>query len=327
MSTATPAAPQADTLPTLSALPGAPRERWRAFQADRTIHHTPRPLLRADKRIVTMGSCFANELRAYLLGNDIGQLSPRVPESVLPLMHDASKEETSWGPWNGLSNLQWYNTFTIRQEVERAVGLWRHDPEDYWTINVKGETLYQCPYRRRIFADSPEKLAEITRAIDEDVRRGFAESELVIWTLGLIEVWRAHASGRFSCAEPGYCWGGGAAETSFHLSTYEENLDNVRTAVRLLREHFGPKEVVLTVSPVPLGRTFREGVDIAIANMESKSTLRTVAGAIEREFEEVEYFPAYELCMLEGNAFREDGRHVRREKVAQIMDFFVASHS
>jgi hypothetical protein len=273
-----------------------------------------------------MGSCFANELRAYLTSREIGVLYPNVPADALPLMHEASKEESSWGPWNGQSNLQWYNTFSIRQEIERATGVWPHDPSDHWTVKVKDEVLYQCPYRRRIFANTPEDLRDITTAIDTDTRVGLELSELVILTLGLTEVWRKTDNGRISCAEPGYCDGGGQNETEFVMSTYDQNLDNLRTVLTLLRNHFDRKRIVVTVSPVPLGRTFRPGLDVAIANMESKSILRAVAGRIQDEFDEVTYFPAYELCMLDATTFRADGRHVERTKVDQIMALFVASH-
>lgn len=310
----------------IQARPHTTRSRWRDFQADRTIHQNPKPIFRTDSTIATMGSCFANELRAFLIQKGIGQLGPKIPEGALPLMHDASKEESSWGPWDGQSNLQWYNTFSIRQEVERAVGIWPHDPADYWTVSIGGETLYQCPYRRRIFADSPEKLAEITRAIDASVKESLQKAEVVIWTLGLTEVWRKKDNGRFSCAEPGYCMGAGHAETELVPSDYLSNYDNMDNALRLLREHFGQKKVVITVSPVPLGKTFRPDIDIVVANMESKSTLRAVAGRIAAECEEVTYFPAYELCMLDPTTYRPDGRHVARDKVDQIMAFFVASH-
>ena len=273
-----------------------------------------------------MGSCFANELRAHLVAQEIGTLGPRVPAEARLLMHDASKEESSFGPWDGQSNLQWYNTFSLRQELERAAGLWPHDPLDHWVVEIEGERLYQCPYRRRIFADSPDGLATITSAIDRSIREGFERADVVIWTLGLTEVWRKKDNGRMSCAEPGYCRGAGHRETEFVASDYESNLTNMETALRLLGDHFGPKQVVVTVSPVPLGRTFRPGMDIPVANMESKSTLRAVAGRISTVFDEVTYFPAYELCMLDPETYRPDGRHVERAKVAQIMRLFVESH-
>ena len=121
------------------------------------------------------------------------------------------------------------------------------------------------------------------------------------------------------------CRGGGQVETEFVASTYEDNLLNVKTTMEVLRKHFGEKRVVLTVSPIPLGRTFRP-LEVAVANSESKSILRAVAGRISSEFENVTYFPSYEMCVSDPQAYKEDGRHVRPEKGAQIMNFFVACH-
>lgn len=312
--------------PRVGAAAGQIRDRWRAFHEDHVIHQPKLPLFSASDTVLTMGSCFANELRAFLRRRELGVLYPNVPVEVHDLIHPHSHEVSSWGPWNGESNLQWYNTFTLRQEVERATGVWQPSTDDVWTVTMGREVLYQCPYRRRMFARSPEDLAAVTAAIDQDIRTGMADADLIILTLGLTEVWRKVDNGRISCAEPGYCSGGGKTETTFHASTFAENLDNIRTAVLLLNEHFGRKQLVVTTSPVPLGRTFRP-LDVAVANMESKSILRAVAGAVAAEFDNVTYFPSYELCATDPSAFRlDDGRHVRPEKVDQIMSLFVASH-
>jgi GSCFA family len=82
--------------------------------------------------------------------------------------------------------------------------------------------------------------------------------------------------------------------------------------------------LILTVSPVPLGSTFAPGLDHAIANTESKSILRAVAGELVRKDDHVHYFHSYELVMhaSRGEVFLDDGRHVRPEYVAGIMQDF-----
>lgn len=80
----------------------------------------------------------------------------------------------------------------------------------------------------------------------------------------------------------------------------------------------------MTVSPVTLARTFTKN-EIYAANMESKSTLRAVAGRLSSEYKSVRYFPSYELVTGVGaTAFQErDGRHVKPEMVERIMKAFV----
>ena len=66
-----------------------------------------------------------------------------------------------------------------------------------------------------------------------------------------------------------------------------------------------------------LGATFTDA-DVFLATMESKSTLRAVAGQLAAEFDRVHYFPSYEICQM-GNPFSPDGRHVRSDVVAMIV--------
>ena len=82
---------------------------------------------------------------------------------------------------------------------------------------------------------------------------------------------------------------------------------------------------MLTVSPVPLGRTFTD-LDVVVANVESKCLLRTAAGEMARRFENVHYFPSFEICGASGEVYEDDGRHVRRNVVQQIVRLFTAQH-
>ncbi len=82
-------------------------------------------------------------------------------------------------------------------------------------------------------------------------------------------------------------------------------------------------KVILTTSPVPLAMTFRE-VDHVIANTESKSILRAVCGQIEREYDNVIYYPSYELAIHTDRptVFKPDGRHVKSKFISFIMSHF-----
>lgn len=309
----------------LQFLSGPTNQYFREFVSNRTFRNPRIELVRRGSTLLTMGSCFANEVRAYLESRQIGEVLPKIPVDALGLFDDASKEESSWGPWNGVSNLQYYNTFSIRQEIEKAAGIWRQEADDFWQVEMGGKQLFQCPYRRRIFAESPEDLRKLTCRIDQAIREGLETADLMVFTLGLTEVWRKKDNGRVSCCEPGYCHGGGELETEFVASSFQQNLDNLRATVNVIKQHFGNRNILISVSPVPLGRTFRP-LEVTVANTESKSILRTVAGEIAGAFDNVYYFPSYEMCLSDPNAFREDGRHVTRNKVDQIMGLFESCH-
>jgi hypothetical protein len=70
--------------------------------------------------------------------------------------------------------------------------------------------------------------------------------------------------------------------------------------------------------------TFRD-LDHLIANTESKSILRTVAGQIQEEYPDiVNYFHSFEISSNSNReaVYMEDARHVRRDFVEGIMSEF-----
>ena len=84
---------------------------------------------------------------------------------------------------------------------------------------------------------------------------------------------------------------------------------------------FNPKaKIILTVSPVPLGSTFSDS-DNLIANTESKSILRAVAGAIVRKYDFCNYFHSYEMAtsLDRSQVFIQDARHISKPFVRHIM--------
>lgn len=70
------------------------------------------------------------------------------------------------------------------------------------------------------------------------------------------------------------------------------------------------------------------GLDIAIANSLSKSTLRAAAGAFEAAHDDVDYFPSYEIATLSERSFAyaPDCLHVSDQIVGQIMGVFIGAY-
>lgn len=123
-------------------------------------------------------------------------------------------------------------------------------------------------------------------------------------------------------------WGGRQDLAIFKLSSFVENYQNLKDTLDLLLRFFPNKQVVLSVSPVPLEATFAP-TDVATANVESKAILRAVAGQICREYPaNVTYFPAYEMAtVLPGPVFKEDGRHVLPEFADKVTSAFMGIFS
>jgi hypothetical protein len=99
----------------------------------------------------------------------------------------------------------------------------------------------------------------------------------------------------------------------------------VADSVALLRRH-GKRgqKIVLTVSPVPLGRTFTD-MDVIVANTMAKSTLRVAAHRLSDRIEGLDYFPSYEAVMHSDPnlCWQRDRRHVSDVIVGRIIETFL----
>lgn len=296
---------------------------WSRSRRGRLVTVAPQPIVSRDSRIFTIGSCFAMEIRRQLQAGGFRSLPDFSGVSI-----DRRYQFAGGIPDN--ERFVYYDTFTIRQEFDKAFGLWTQGEDEYWRMtarplnaNMNWPEAFQDAHRKLCFADSLAGIHDVRTQVDKAMRDGIHEADVYIITLGLIEVWRIKATGRFCCRPPGSAGAGGLLETEFHLSTFEENLENMRHVFRTLFLHYPARQVVLTVSPVALEATHTGG-DVVVANTESKAVLRAVAGRLCREFPNVHYFPSYEYALY-GDIFEEDGRHVKKNEVSNILSFFFAA--
>ncbi len=301
-----------------------PNPRFSSHFTNKLLTVPLKPLFGAEDTVFTIGSCFAERIRIALAEQGV---------NVGPPMQDIVMEPDRYRI-DGLPkrpHMNYYNSFTIRQEFERHAGLWKQDPADYWTLRKDpfwgGAQMYQDPYRRAVYGRTPEDLTLAVSRIDAAIDAGIRASGVFFMTLGMAEVFVNRQSGRIACQKPGYAGGAGEAETFFHMSSYEENMENMERVIEIITGIRPDARIVVTVSPVGLARTFGDQ-DILVANTEGKSILRAVLGALARKHACVTYFPSYEIVM--GNAplsFREDdGRHVANWVVARIVAAFKAAH-
>lgn len=306
-----------------------PNALWRKFHESQIISTEARPYFSSSGPVFTMGSCFAEEIRKSLSARgfqcrpDYSRISFKTGGAIVDELPDRV-------------HMNFYNTFSLLQEIQKVGGVWQQDPEDFWTLpgrRIEGGalsdgtgTVYQDPYRRRVFASSPASLRKIVRSIDKVISKGISQASVIVLTLGLTEVFVNKTSGKVVNQRPSYGGGGGELETELVLSGFEENLENMRELIRLLRILNPDARGVLSVSPVPLNRTF-SGDDVVVANQRSKSILVAVAQQASAEAAGWDYFPSYEFVQMTGRAaFKEkDGRHVKPEVVDSIVSGFFDS--
>ena len=305
-------------------IPTQPNTRLGRFVETRALTLSRRPILRPDDLVFTMGSCFAREIRAALKAREIsvGPAFERVEIDMKRWFVDELPDDP---------HLNYYNTFTILQEFQRISGTWRQDDEDYWEVRRGPAGLklkFQDPYKRLTFARSPELLREIVGRLNDQIEIAARSARVFLFTFGIAEVFRKHDNGLIACQKPAYLGGGGSEETELHTSSVSENLANLEALRGLIKSLNPNAHIVVTVSPVPLERTF-SGRDIMVANTEGKSILRAAAGEFARTHpDDVTYFPAYEMVTGIGEkAFdSKDLRHVSPKIVHAIMRAFLLAH-
>ena len=119
-------------------------------------------------------------------------------------------------------------------------------------------------------------------------------------------------------------------ETVYTFKNYgpDEILFDLKRVRSLLQRRNPKMRFLFTVSPVPLTAT-ASGKHVLVATTYSKSTLRSVCGAMTDRFPDVDYFPSYELIaspFSRGFFFEPNMRSVTTGGVNSVMRVFFSEH-
>jgi hypothetical protein len=178
----------------------------------------------------------------------------------------------------------------------------------------------------RVFSGTPEPdlpdRSPAEKAVAHTFRR-LTEASVVVITLGLSEAWYDKTLGCYlNQAPPKLVIMEQTERFELHVLDVSETERALAAMLDAFRRHLQPgSRVLLTVSPVPLHSTFRDR-DIVTANCYSKAVLRCAAELAEKRYDEVAYFPSFEMVTTSDYraVFGEaDYRHVDRDFVNLIM--------
>jgi len=299
---------------------GKANDKWLNFNTRKLIGLSKQPCLKKEDSIFTMGSCFAEEIRIALFKKGFN-LYPKYDR----MSFDKNRVKIDELPER--PHLNFYNTFTVLQELRRSFGelIFKHD--DFFVIKDRfwktEDQIYQDPYKRLSFGKTIEELRMALHNVNLEIDNGIKNSNVFVFTFGMTEVFKNKKNGLIVSQKPLYGGYGNLNDTTLHQSTFEENITNVQTIVDLIQsKKRGEAKIFLSVSPVPLNRTF-SGDDVYIANLESKSLLRAALSEVARKNKNTFYFPSYDYITAFGrDAFEADGRHVKRPAVELIMEIF-----
>jgi len=287
---------------------------WRKIEKNKDI---TLPTLKENKIITTkskvcaMGSCFADEMGWALKerGVNIGNHGE---------VEDLNHVLYRWGTF--------FNPKNLEDCLERIIkNTW--DIEDrHFAFNEKEKVFWYLFMKIRANSSSLEEVKNKLYEVEEFWKNWLYESDTVIFTLGLVEAWVDKKNGRAWQSFYGNVLNSKSYNNLADLKvlSYDDCLTSVRNCVDLVSNFGKKKNIIITVSPIPLEYTFRD-VDVIIANRYSKSLLRTVAEEITQDYDFAHYFPSMEIvtdCVGWPNAYKDDKRHIKvdvfKEKIAPL---------
>lgn len=272
---------------------------------------TPSFALTRDSTVFTIGSCFARNVEEALVARGLS----------VPTARFAAPEAEAPGRPNRILNQ--YNPGTMVQCVRSAAGAGSGQAGLY---PAAGGQVTDCLLATGSRPVSEPRAMERRAQIDRLYAEGLAQADCVVITLGLVEAWydRTHDIYLNEAPPPATLRKPGTG-LEFRRMGVPECHARIAELIDALRAD-RPRNIVLTVSPVPLQVTFAGG-DATTANAYSKSVLRVVADMIVSDYPDTDYFPSYEMVTTAGfRAYGEDNVHVRPVVVDRVVSHMLSHY-
>lgn len=288
------------------------------------VDHRPKFQIEPSWPIFTMGSCFARGVENVLISRGLPLL---LDGHGAPAEHfETWNEETGRGGGAARGHLSRgalnkYSVRSMAHELKRVLlnesypdeGLIELAPDQWFDPHASGLKLLD----KETALANRKRLTEATAQI--------RKARICFFTLGLTETWLDAETGLAMNTHPGPAWLQRMPQRFRFIDYgYEATLNDMLGILTMIRQHCHPEmRFIVTVSPVPLGATFKDA-DVIVANSASKSVLRAVAEELYRRFDFVDYFPSYEIVLNSPRAlaFEEDQLHIARDMVATVMATF-----
>lgn len=275
-------------------------------------------------QIATAGSCFAQHIARNLRqrGCDVMDVEPPPPG-----LSKADAEARGYG----LYSARYANIYTARQLLQLILEANdRETPSDrVWEKNGRFFDA-QRPGIEPAGFDNPEQVLVHRAHHLAKVKRLMRQCNILVFTFGLTEAWIERKSGTVFPTCPGTIAGSFDPDRyAFKNFTAAEILADFKRVYRILKRQDPNKRFLITVSPVPLTATAAP-MHVLQSTTYSKSVLRAVCGELYERFDDVDYFPSYEMIATpfsKGRYFEPNMRSVTKEGVENVMRVFFNEHS
>ena len=260
---------------------------------------TPGFTLAQGASVFTIGSCFARNIEISL--RDHGLRIPTLDLHVPPA-------ELMQGSVLRTGILNKYTPFSMLNEIEQ---IGAENDGGHFLIDL-GDDAWWDGQLHSHESVTRERGLKRRRRIRRLYAESIAESALVIVTLGLVEAWWDEAEQIYlNDTVPRHVIDRHPGRFFFEVLSPQKVADAVMRLVASLHGLNPSQRMLLTVSPVPLHRSFTGG-DVLSANTYSKSALRVAAEMATRCFDHVDYCPSFETVTLSDRAiaWEDDLAHV-----------------
>lgn len=286
--------------------------------------YKPKFTIKPEDRIGTAGSCFAQHLGRNLSRRGYIVVDMEPAPAALDL---AVAQRFGYGIYSA----RYGNIYSVRQMlqlVRECTG--RFTPADrVWEREGRFFDAQRPSVEPEGLA-SPELVLEHRAYHLQKVRRMFRSIDVLVFTLGLTEVWETADGSTVFPTAPGTIAGDfDPVRYRFRNLSFDEINGDFRKLLNLLTRINPKLRVLLTVSPVPLTATATDN-HVLVATTYSKSVLRAIAGEVSAKNDFVDYFPSYEIIMgapARYSFFEDNMREVTAAGVANVMTTFFESQT
>jgi hypothetical protein len=276
-----------------------------------------------DDWIATAGSCFAQHISRHLRSAGFRVLDVEPPPPGMT-------EEAARAFGYNLFSARYGNIYTVRQLLQllqEATG--KGTPSNIiWERNGRFFDALRPSVEPDGFA-STEEVEIHRRSHLRQIGRMLRKTRVFIFTFGLTEAWTDRMSGTVYPTAPGTIAGHYDPDRfTFRNFPFRDIYSDFVEVRRILKQLRPEIQFVVTVSPVPLTAT-ASGRHVLAATAYSKSILRAVAGQLEQEFDDVDYFPSYEIITnpaARSGFFGDNLRNIDQAGVAAAMQTFMSGH-
>ncbi|AWW31785.1 GSCFA family protein [Echinicola strongylocentroti] len=242
------------------------------------------------QEIVTLGSCFSN-----VMGQKLSERKFNVLNNPFGTL------------FNPISLLQLIDTTLTNAPF----------PEELFLKHDGRHLHFSC--HSSMAASSKESLLQLLSTTTKKTKEALSSASLLIITLGTAYIHEHNPSGKIVAN----CHKQPAKEFSKRMLSIDEITQAFATTYQHLNKVNANLNILLTVSPV---RHTKDGIP---ENQLSKSTLRVACGQIAESYDNINYFPSYEIMMDELRDYRfykDDLIHPSAQAEDYIWERFAKSH-